>query len=99
MHAQRAALLISLFLTLSPALANGTRDGQIDPAPGFVSGQDAGHALREIPLPPLAASSNSAEATPIPELPTWAMMILCLLGLGVARLRRGRRNRLSPGID
>jgi hypothetical protein len=99
MLARKAALLMSFFLALGPAHANAAPDGQVVPVYGSVSDQDADRALREIPLPSLAASSNSAEATPIPELPTWGMMILCLLGLGLARLRRGRGNRLSPGIE
>jgi hypothetical protein len=44
-----------------------------------------------------ASSVSSAEA--VPELPTWGMMILCLAGLGLARFKRGRKNRLSPAID
>jgi hypothetical protein len=44
-----------------------------------------------------ASSVSSAEA--VPELPTWAMMVLCLAGLGLARFKRGRKNRLSPAIE
>jgi MYXO-CTERM domain-containing protein len=40
---------------------------------------------------------SSAQA--VPELPTWAMMILCLAGLGLARFKRRRKNRLSQGIE
>jgi len=49
------------------------------------------------PAPSSASTVNSAE--PIPELPTWAMMLLCLAGLGLAGFKRGRKDRLSPGID
>jgi hypothetical protein len=49
------------------------------------------------PVSAPASSVNSAE--PVPELPTWAMMILCLAGLGLARFKRGRKGRLSPGIE
>jgi hypothetical protein len=38
-------------------------------------------------------------AEPVPELPIWAMLLLCFAGLGLARLKRGRKDRLSPGID
>jgi hypothetical protein len=47
--------------------------------------------------PPSASTVSSAEA--IPELPTWAMMLLCLMGLGLAGFKRGRKDRLSPGIQ
>jgi hypothetical protein len=40
---------------------------------------------------------SSAEA--VPELPTWAMMLLCLAGLGLAGFKKSRKDRLSPGID
>jgi hypothetical protein len=49
------------------------------------------------PAPSSASTENSAE--PIPELPTWAMMLLCLAGLGLAGFKKGRKDRLSPGID
>jgi hypothetical protein len=63
------------------------------------------HDLGDLPPPPdsdstapaSAPSVSSAQA--VPELPTWAMMILCLAGLGLARFRRGRKNRLSQGIE
>ena len=44
-----------------------------------------------------AATVSPAE--PIPELPTWAMMLLCLMGLGLAGFKKGRKDRLSPGIE
>jgi hypothetical protein len=40
---------------------------------------------------------NNAE--PVPELATWAIMLLCFIGLAVAGYKKGRRNRLSPGIE
>jgi hypothetical protein len=51
----------------------------------------------DTPTPDSASSVSSAE--PVPELPTWAMMILCLAGLGLATFKRGRKDRLSPGLD
>ena len=63
--------------------------------------------LGDLPPPPdsdsTAPASGSASsvssAQPVPELPTWAMMILCLAGLGLARFKRGRKDRLSPGLE
>jgi hypothetical protein len=58
-------------------------------------------ANSEDPNPALASASavSSADATPVPELPIWVMMVLCFAGLGIAVFRRGRRDRLSPGIE
>jgi hypothetical protein len=61
--------------------------------------------LGDLPLPPdsdgaaPASASSVSSAEPVPELSTWAMMILCLAGLGLARFKRGRKDRLSPGIE
>jgi hypothetical protein len=61
--------------------------------------------LGDLPPPPdsdsatPASTSSVSTAQPVPELPTWAMMVLCLAGLGLARFKRGRKNRLSPAID
>jgi hypothetical protein len=49
------------------------------------------------PTPASASIVSSAEA--VPELPTWAMILLCFAGLGLAGFKRGRKDRLSPGID
>jgi hypothetical protein len=49
------------------------------------------------PTPQSASTVNTAE--PIPELPTWAMMLVCFLGLGIAAFKKGRKDRLSPGIE
>jgi hypothetical protein len=63
------------------------------------------HDLGNLPPPPdsdstaPASASSVGSAEPVPELPTWAMMILCLAGLGLARFKRGRKNRLSQGIE
>jgi hypothetical protein len=67
--------------------------------------RDAIRDLGDLPPPPdsdstaPASASSVSSAEPVPELPTWAMMILCLAGLGLARFKRGRKNRLSPAID
>jgi hypothetical protein len=40
-----------------------------------------------------------SNAEPVPELPIWALMLLFFGGLGLAKLKRGRKNRLSQGIE
>lgn len=76
----------------------------------IASSQNQGALIRDLGLlAPPANSDNPAEAPssassvssaePIPELPTWAMMLLCLTGLGFATFKKGRKDRLSPGID
>jgi hypothetical protein len=102
------ACAVSLSLALGVAEA---RAGQTAPAGATVqTGSISGHAIHDLGLlPPPSNSDNStpaptaastvSSAAPIPELPTWAMMLLCLAGLGLATLKRGRKDRLSPGID
>jgi hypothetical protein len=76
----------------------------------IASDQNSGHVIHNLGLlPPPAASDNTTPASstastmnsadPIPELPTWAMMLLCLAGLGLAGFKKGRKDRLSPGIE
>jgi hypothetical protein len=73
--------------------------------------RDLGHAIRDLGLAAAAANSDdptaarsfapsasSADATPVPELPTWGMMLLFFVGLGFAAFKKGRKDRLSPGI-
>jgi hypothetical protein len=63
------------------------------------------HDLGDLPPPPdsdsaaPASAPSVSSAEPVPELPTWAMILLCFAGLGLAGLKRGRKDRLSPGID
>jgi hypothetical protein len=65
------------------------------------------HDLGDLPPPPdsdnptpaSAFASTASSAEPVPELPTWAMILLCFAGLGLAGFKRGRKNRLSPGIE
>jgi hypothetical protein len=75
-----------------------------------VSDRDVGPAIHDLgvaaptanseePTPAPASTMSSADATPVPELPVWAMMLLCFVGLGVAGFKRGRKDRLSPGIE
>lgn len=51
----------------------------------------------DTPTPASASTVGSAEA--VPELPIWAMLLLCFAGLGLARFKRGRKDRLSPGLE
>ena len=53
----------------------------------------AGYGALAIGLPYGAATYTS------PESSAWALMALCVCGLGVAGFRRARNNRLSPGIE
>ncbi len=82
-------------------------------APAVAIGQTAsnpGDAVRDLgvlsPPPdadnptqtsPSAATVSSAQ--PVPELPVWAMLLLFFGGLGLAGLKRGRKDRLSPGLE
>jgi hypothetical protein len=49
--------------------------------------------------PTPASTSTVSSAEPVPELPTWAMILLCFAGLGLAGFKRGRKDRLSPGLE
>jgi hypothetical protein len=53
----------------------------------------AGYGALAFGLPYGAANYTS------PESSTWALMALCVCGLGFAGFLRSRHNRLSPGID
>lgn len=46
-----------------------------------------------------SSRSTVSSAEPVPELPTWSMMLLCLMGLGFAAFKKGRKDRLSPGLE
>ena len=98
---------IGLSLALSAAEAGGA---QADPAGVLIQTvSNSTHPIQDLgDLPPpdsdsTASASASApsvsSAEPVPELPTWAMMIHCLAGLGLAGFKRSRKGRLSPGIE
>lgn len=105
----RQIILVSFGLYLAigalEACAAGARGG----APiEITSLKNSGHVVHDLgllpppentdnPTPASASKMNSAE--PVPELATWAMMLLCFIGLAVAGYKKGRRNRLSQGIE
>jgi hypothetical protein len=65
---------------------------------------DASRDLGALPPPPdsdptPASASPASAAEPIPELPTWVMILVLFLGLGLAGFKKGRKDRLSPGMD
>jgi hypothetical protein len=61
--------------------------------------------LGDLPPPPDADTPSPASAStvsiaePVPELPIWTMLLLCFAGLGLAKFRRARKDRLSPGLE
>jgi hypothetical protein len=100
--------------TVSLSLALGateSRAAQAGPAGAIVQGtSNSGQIIRDLgllppppdsdnPTPTSGSASMVSSVEPVPELPTWAMMLLCLAGLGLAGFKKGRKNRLSPGID
>jgi hypothetical protein len=97
---------LSLALGAPEAWAAGARGS----APiAITSDQNSGHVVdlgllpppanSDDPTPGPASTSKMNSAEPVPELATWAMMLLCFIGLAVAGYKKGRRNRLLPGID
>jgi hypothetical protein len=90
------------------SLAFGAAEGSAKQlaAPGVVAA--SGDAIRDLgALPPAPEPDNSTPASastvsiaePVPELPTWAMILLCFAGLGLAGFRRARKDRLLPGLE
>jgi hypothetical protein len=106
-HAKVIAFAIALPLALGVAEARAAQAGPASTLIQTVS--SSAHPIQDLgdlPPPPDAdtpAASASASivsnAQPVPELSTWAMMILCLAGLGLATFKRGRKDRLSPGLE
>jgi hypothetical protein len=99
---------VGLYLAVDIAEAGAA---QADPASVLIQTvSNSTHPIQDLddlPPPPdsdfaapaSAPASSVSSAEPIPELPTWAMMILCLAGLGLARFKRGRKGRLSQGLE
>jgi hypothetical protein len=54
----------------------------------------AGYGALAVGLPYGAVTYASS-----PEASAWALMAVCVCGLGFAGYRRSRSNRLSPGIE
>ena len=111
MRRQILRCAIGLSLALGPANAYAA---EVAPGAGVrtISDHNSGPAILDLgsaarsagsqdlaPMPPSDSAMGSAAATAVPELPTWVMMFLCFLGLAVAVFKRGRKDRLSPGID
>ena len=107
----RASLLYAVSSCLALGAAEAWTAG-VTPAGAAIERANSGHVIPNLALPPLPADSdnptpaawsattvNGAGATPVPELPTWTMMLLSLAGLGLAGFKKGRKNRLSPGIE
>jgi hypothetical protein len=103
MRAQTILCMVGFSLALGAAEARAAPAGAVV-QPASHSG-DASHDLGVLPplpdsdTPTPASASIASSAAPIPELPTWAMMLVLFLGLGLATLKRGRKDRLSPGIE
>jgi hypothetical protein len=100
------AIGLSLALGAAEACATPAAPAATIAQPGSTA-RDAIRDLGDLPSPPdsdstapaSTSTSSVSSAEPVPELPTWTMMILCLAGLGLARFKRGRKDRLSPGIE
>jgi hypothetical protein len=106
----RRIILCSVGLSLALGAPEAWAAGARGSAPiAITSDQNSGHVVdlgllpppanSDDPTPGPASTSKMNSAEPVPELATWAMMLLCFIGLAVAGYKKGRRNRLLPGID
>jgi hypothetical protein len=102
------SVLLSLALWASEACAAEMAAGS-SPIE-IASNHSPGHAVHDLgllppptnsdnPTPGPESGSKTDSADPIPELPTWAMMLVCFIGLALAGYKKGRKDRLSPGIE
>ncbi len=87
--------------------------GAAQTAPASAIGQtasDSTHPIRDLgdlrpppdsdnPTPTSASASTVSSAEAVPELPIWGMLLLFFAGLGLAGFKRGRKDRLSPGLE
>jgi hypothetical protein len=101
-----------IICAIGVSLALGAAEGHATPAAPTSAVTHPASTARDVirdlgDLPPRpdsdsaapASASSVSSAEPVPELPIWAMLLLCFAGLGFARLKRGRKDRLSPGIE
>jgi hypothetical protein len=86
------------------------RAAQTTPVPAHQTLSNSGHPIQDLgdvppppdedtPTPTSASTSAASNAQAVPELPMWAMLLVFFAGLGLARLKRGRKDRLSPGLE
>ena len=108
MRAQAITCMVGLYLALGAAAACAAQAPPSGALAQLGSNSSRGlHDLGALPPPPDSANptpagasaSTVSSAKAVPELPTWAMILLCFAGLGLAGFRRGRKDRLSPGIE
>jgi hypothetical protein len=92
---QQNAIVLSRFALNSTSLASFGLGGNMSISSGNPRriAVAAGYGALAIGLPYGAANYASSESS------AWALMALCVCGLGVAGFRRSRSNRLSPGIE
>src|SRR5579872_1711893 len=103
---RRQSLFCTIGLCLALGAANA-RGAAVAPGAVLATSSDhnSGPAIRDLGLaaptansedstPALSSAStvSSADATPVPELPTWAMLLLCFAGLGIAVFKKGRKD-------
>jgi hypothetical protein len=99
--------LCSMLSLADTCAAEATPDGA---SVETISDQNSGHAIHDLglvaptansddPTPAPSSTSTASSAEPIPELPTWALMLVFFLGLGLAGFKKSRKDRLSPGVE
>jgi hypothetical protein len=97
---------VSLFWALGAAEARAAQPASAGPI--IQIALDSTHPIRDLgDLPPpadadaptRASASTVSSAEPVSELPIWTMLLLFFGGLGLARFRPGRKDRLSPGLE
>ena len=100
---------VGLFLTLGAAEASAVAIRPSGVVSELASVKDQGPLIHDLGfLPPAPSPADPVQAQPlstvstaeaVPELSTWAMTLLCLAGLGLATFKKGRKDRLSPGLE
>jgi hypothetical protein len=110
--ARRALCAKIVVCTFALSLALGVAEApaaQTAPVPAPRALSNSGHPIQDLgDMPPpdedaatptSASTSAVSNAQAVPELPMWAMLLVFFAGLGLARLKRGRTDRLSPGLE